>query len=471
MQHDAASDLGNTVFLIDILATIVAFAGSFWAREVFMPTVEPLHLYSHIFIIPLILALITGALTYFGGYRSPYETSVVSYSWSILRANVVTFGVLLALLFFLQIEYVSRAVIAVFASLEFGMLVGIRALVVAFQKAQIKNGKKRHRILIVGSRSRARELVTALQGELFGGVEIVGFVDPDITRVGVQVFDIPVIGTVENIHDCLKNNVIDEVIIAIPRSLLHDAEPIAHACEEEGIRLRFMADVFNIQVANISLSKVKGIPLLTLEPIAQDRQQLMAKRLFDFTCTVLALPLFLPLFLLVAIAIKLDSPGPVFFVQQRVGLRKHLFSMFKFRSMYVDAEERLKDIEHLNEAEGPIFKMKNDPRITRVGKFIRRTSIDELPQFINVLRGEMSLVGPRPMSLRDVDLFDKGIQRKRFSVQPGLTCLWQISGRSDLPFEKWLELDLEYIASWSFWLDFKILLKTMPAVLISKGAV
>ena len=145
--------------------------------------------------------------------------------------------------------------------------------------------------------------------------------------------------------------------------------------------------------------------------------------------------------------------------------------MFKFRSMYVDAEERLKEIEHLNEADGPIFKIKDDPRTTRVGRFIRKTSIDELPQLINVLRGEMSLVGPRPMSLRDVDRFDRGVQRKRFSVQPGLTCLWQISGRSDLPFEKWLELDLEYITNWNFWLDVQVLFKTIPAVLKSRGAV
>jgi lipopolysaccharide/colanic/teichoic acid biosynthesis glycosyltransferase len=169
--------------------------------------------------------------------------------------------------------------------------------------------------------------------------------------------------------------------------------------------------------------------------------------------------------------VKLDSPGEIFFVQQRVGLRKRLFPMIKFRSMYRDAEERLKEIEHLNEAEGPIFKMTNDPRVTRVGRFIRKTSIDELPQLFNVLMGHMSLVGPRPMSIRDVDLFDKGIQRKRFSVKPGITCIWQISGRSNLPFEKWLELDLEYIENWNLWLDTKILFKTIPAVVFSRGAV
>jgi lipopolysaccharide/colanic/teichoic acid biosynthesis glycosyltransferase len=144
--------------------------------------------------------------------------------------------------------------------------------------------------------------------------------------------------------------------------------------------------------------------------------------------------------------------------------------MIKFRSMQINAEEMLKEIEHLNEAIGPIFKIKSDPRVTRVGKFIRMTSLDELPQLFNVLMGQMSLVGPRPMSLRDVDLFDKGIQRKRFSVMPGITCLWQISGRSNLPFEKWLEFDLKYIDSWTFWLDLKILLRTIPAVLKSRGA-
>jgi exopolysaccharide biosynthesis polyprenyl glycosylphosphotransferase len=264
---------------------------------------------------------------------------------------------------------------------------------------------------------------------------------------------------------------VDEVIIAIPRSMLNDAEPIAFACEEEGIKLRFMADVFRLQVARISLALVGNLPLLTLEPVAQDKDILLIKRLFDFTVTLASMPVILPVMALIAIAIKLDSPGPVFFIQQRVGLRKHLFPMYKFRSMHENAEEMLKEIEHMNEAEGPIFKMTDDPRITRVGKFIRKTSLDELPQLINVLKGDMSLVGPRPMSIRDVELFDRGIQRKRFSVKPGITCIWQISGRSNLPFDKWLELDLEYIDNWSFWLDLKILLKTIPAVLQSKGAV
>jgi exopolysaccharide biosynthesis polyprenyl glycosylphosphotransferase len=276
---------------------------------------------------------------------------------------------------------------------------------------------------------------------------------------------------VADIEQILKSNIVDEVIIAIPRSMLTDAEPMAQACEEEGIKLRFMADVFNLEVVRTKLIKLGNIPILSLEPVAQDELKLMIKRCIDMVLVLLSLPLVLPLMAIIAITIKLYSPGPVFFVQPRVGLKKRLFPMLKFRSMYLDAEERLKEIEHLNEAEGPIFKMKDDPRVTRVGRLLRRTSLDELPQLINVLRGEMSLVGPRPMSIRDVDLFDRGIQRKRFSVKPGISCIWQISGRSNLPFSKWLELDLQYIDNWSLWLDFMILIKTIPAVLFSRGAV
>jgi exopolysaccharide biosynthesis polyprenyl glycosylphosphotransferase len=231
-----------------------------------------------------------------------------------------------------------------------------------------------------------------------------------------------------------------------------------------------MADVFDVHAVRTRLVTLGTIPLLTLEPVAQEEWKLLVKRLMDVASVVLMVPLLLPLVGLIALAIKLDSPGPVFFAQDRVGLHKRRFRMLKFRTMVVGADQLLAQLEHLNEATGPIFKIANDPRITRVGRVLRRTSLDELPQLFHVLTGEMSLVGPRPMSLRDVDLFDQGIQRKRFSVKPGLTCLWQISGRSDLPFSKWLELDLAYIERWSLSLDIEILLKTMPAVLSGKGA-
>ena len=182
------------------------------------------------------------------------------------------------------------------------------------------------------------------------------------------------------------------------------------------------------------------------------------------------LVLLAPVFLIVAILIKLEMSGPVFFVQDRVGLNKRRFRMYKFRTMIGDAEKRQSELESLNEADGPVFKIKNDPRVTRLGKFLRKASIDELPQLLNVLMGDMSLVGPRPLPMRDYHGFDQDWVRRRFSVRPGITCLWQVNGRSSVSFKEWMELDLHYIDHWSFWLDVKLLAKTIPAVVRGTGA-
>jgi lipopolysaccharide/colanic/teichoic acid biosynthesis glycosyltransferase len=180
--------------------------------------------------------------------------------------------------------------------------------------------------------------------------------------------------------------------------------------------------------------------------------------------------LFSPLLVITAMAIKLTSPGPVFFLQERIGLNKRRFKIFKFRTMIPNAEKMMSQLEKQNEVTGPVFKMKNDPRITRIGKFLRRSSIDELPQLLNVLTGDMSLVGPRPLPVRDYEGFNEDWQRRRFSVKPGITCLWQVNGRSGISFNQWMLLDLQYMDEWSLWLDCKILAKTIPAVLRGSGA-
>jgi exopolysaccharide biosynthesis polyprenyl glycosylphosphotransferase len=196
----------------------------------------------------------------------------------------------------------------------------------------------------------------------------------------------------------------------------------------------------------------------------------VVKRVMDVVISAVALIILAPLFLITAIVIRWDSQGPVFFVQERVGLNKRRFRLYKLRTMMADAEEKQREIEHLNEASGAVFKIRDDPRLTPVGKFLRKASIDELPQLFNVLKGDMSLVGPRPLPVRDYQRFDQDWQRRRFSVRPGITCLWQINGRSSTPFEKWMELDMEYIDHWSLGLDLKILAKTIPAILKGSGA-
>jgi exopolysaccharide biosynthesis polyprenyl glycosylphosphotransferase len=195
------------------------------------------------------------------------------------------------------------------------------------------------------------------------------------------------------------------------------------------------------------------------------------KRTLDISLSVFMIIFFFPLFIVAAAAIKITSPGPFLFIQERLGLNKRRFPLYKFRTMVQDAEKNLCELEDRNEMSGPVFKIRNDPRITPVGVILRKMSIDEMPQLINVLKGDMSLVGPRPLPVRDYDGFDQDWHRRRFSVRPGLTCLWQVNGRNDIPFEKWMELDMKYIDEWSMWLDLKILIKTIPAVLRGSGAV
>jgi len=381
-------------------------------------------------------------------------------------------GAIFTVLFLFDQEWLSRLVIVVFC---FNVLVFIfvtRAALIwwTFKRKNAWEANVHH-VLVIGTGSRALKVAELLNSQSEWPFEIVGHLDVDRERIGREVGGSKVIGHVDDIEEVLKNNVVDEVVVAVPRTMMGGVKVVFNVCEEEGVKVWLMSDIFDFRFARMQLDFLGNTPLLSFEPVAHNNVELLFKRLFDICAVLFASPILIPVFLVIGAAIKLDSSGPVFFKQSRVGLRKRQFPMYKFRSMCTDAEEKMKEIEHLNEADGPIFKIKDDPRVTRVGRFIRKTSLDELPQLINVLLGHMSLVGPRPMSNRDVDLFDRSEQRKRFSVRPGLTCIWQISGRSNLPFEKWLELDLTYIEHWSFRLDIEILFKTIPVILKGEGAV
>lgn len=457
--------------LYDIGFTILAYFVSYWLHDQALGGGSPSDFFSHIALLPLIIAMWTPLLGAFGAYGSPRVTSRFDYGWAVFKAVAIGLVVLIVLLFLLRIQYVSRIIVMTFGFLDLTALIGIRLWAVWYFRKALCKGENFLKVLIIGTGNRAIRFAGILKQNSDWGLHIIGHLDPDHSRVGNTIEGSPVLGTVDDISSVLKAHVIDEVVLAVPRAMIPDVDRIAHACEEEGVKLRMMADVFDVHVARMKLVDLGGLPLLTLEPVAQEEWKVLLKRVIDLAISVAALPVLLPVMGAAALAIKLDSPGPVLFIQQRIGLNKRRFPMYKFRTMVQDAEKLMAQIEHLNEAEGPIFKITNDPRITRVGKFLRSTSLDELPQILNVIKGEMSLVGPRPMSIRDVDLFDKGIQRKRFSVKPGITCLWQVSGRSQLPFTKWLELDLQYIENWSIGLDIRILLKTIPVVLKRTGAV
>jgi exopolysaccharide biosynthesis polyprenyl glycosylphosphotransferase len=278
----------------------------------------------------------------------------------------------------------------------------------------------------------------------------------------------PVISELESL---IALEPVDEVFITLPRDEYGPlVEAIVHLCEEQGIIVRVQTELFKLKIARWQVDELDGMPIVTIRSGPPDGWQLIVKRLIDLCGSAVLLVAMAPIFMIVAILIKLDSPGPVFFRQERVGLNKRRFRLIKFRTMIEGAEKQQQMLERLNEADGPVFKIKGDPRITRIGKYLRRFSIDELPQLFNVLWGEMSLVGPRPLPVRDIERIDAQWHKRRLSVKPGVTCLWQVNGRSDVSFDHWVQMDLEYIDKWSLSLDLKILIKTIPAVLKGAGA-
>lgn len=278
----------------------------------------------------------------------------------------------------------------------------------------------------------------------------------------------PVISELETI---LAQEPVDEVFISLPRDKYsHLVDTIVRLCEEQGIIVRLQADMFNLTIAQWQVDELDGMRIVTIRSGPPDGWQLFTKRLLDICGSAALLLALAPIFAIVALCVKLDSTGPVFYRQERVGLNKRRFRLVKFRTMVEGAEYQQQMLESLNEAAGPVFKIKADPRITRIGRFLRRYSIDELPQLFNVLKGEMSLVGPRPLPVRDVERIDAHWHKRRFSVKPGVTCLWQVNGRSHVSFNDWVRMDLEYIDQWSLGLDMKILMKTVPVVLKGSGA-
>ncbi len=422
----------------------------------------------HLFLLPLVL-VIAASLSGWSKHSLVGQT-FGRILFEMLRFNGILFAAVVAFAFLSDLGATSRGVLTAFFVTNFFALVSVRAFLRWWYfSVRVEKRENYTKVLVVGSGPRAEFYLKNVMPNSEWGVEVIGCLDPDPSKIGEACDGTTVIGTIDDIEQIVSDQVVDELVVALPRSRLNDIGAIVATCKEQGIELKVLADFYDIG-AEVSLEYQDRVPLLNFRPVVQDENMLLVKRIVDIVLVSLTLPVLIPIMLIVGAAVKLTSEGPVFFLQERVGLHKRRFKMIKFRSMYTDAEERLKEIEHLNEAEGPIFKMANDPRVTPVGRFIRRTSLDELPQLINVFKGDMSLVGPRPMSVRDVNLFDKGIQRKRFSVRPGIACLREISGRSELSFDRWLELDLQYIDTWSLKLDLEILLRTVPVVLKGSGA-
>jgi exopolysaccharide biosynthesis polyprenyl glycosylphosphotransferase len=341
-----------------------------------------------------------------------------------------------------------------------------------------KKGINLRNVVIVGSNKRAVQFAQNLENSPGMGCRVMGFVDNEWAgNKQFQETGYSLLADFKNFPTFLRNNVIDEVIIDLPLNTFYqEASYLVGLCVQQGIIVRFLSDsfylLFNMNLARARFEEVQDNIVISLYTGAMGGWPILAKRIFDFAASLLLIGLLSPLFLLIALLIKATSRGPVFFVQERMGLNKRKIKVIKFRTMVPGAETKMDELQRFNEANGPVFKIKDDPRVTFIGRFLRKTSLDELPQLINVLKGDMSLVGPRPLPVRDYAGFNRDWHRRRFSVKPGITCLWQIYGRTSLtmPFEKWMKMDMEYIDHWSMWLDLKILVRTIPAVLQGRGA-
>jgi exopolysaccharide biosynthesis polyprenyl glycosylphosphotransferase len=413
-------------------------------------------------------------LVWFGLYESKRLSLLKGEIVNIIKAVTVGTVLLIVVVTLFRISMASRSFLFFFW-LSAGVITITSRIILRLVMEKFRvHGRNLRNIVIVGTNERALQFAKKIETNHELGYHLIGFADDDcpLLRGKVAQTDYSVVSSLKEFPFYLRKNVVDEVMICLPmKSYYKEASDIVVACEDQGIIVRFISDFFNLKIAHITTTTYDDVSIVTLFTGNMVGRSVLIKRFIDMVLSLCLIIALLPLFLMAAILIKLTSPGPVFFVQKRLGVYKRTFGVYKFRTMVPDAEKKQAELENLNEVQGAAFKIKNDPRVTPFGRILRKTSIDELPQLFNVLLGDMSLVGPRPLPIRDYEGFDQDWHRRRFSVRPGITCLWQISGRSGISFDRWMELDMYYIDNWSLWLDFKILLGTIPAVLKGRGAV
>ena len=392
-----------------------------------------------------------------GFYSQSYWTSRKQVFWLITKATmIVTLGIILGI-FALKIQ-LTRSVIILFAIICI-MLMLIKEEIWQFiQNKRMGRPDSQKRLILLGSESENREML-----------ERVGDGKNKNYRVMME-FNInrdPINELVQNLHKHSAN----VVLINAGHTKFDLIEKVINACELEGVEVWLAADFFNTQIARTTVDDFQGVPLLVFQTTPAPSLQSLTKQMIDYIAAFTMILILSPLLLICALSVKLTSQGPIMFRQKRSGINGRPFTMFKFRSMNTNAEQRKHELEAMNEMSGPVFKVSSDPRITPIGKILRKYSLDELPQLINVLQGSMSLVGPRPLPEDETKRFEDLSHRRRLSVKPGLTCLWQISGRNEVKeFSDWVRLDLEYIDNWSLWLDIKILIRTIPVVFKGTGA-
>lgn len=436
------------VWLFDLLLTAASFLMAYRFRSLFElegHTVMPVQIY--LWLLAIILPTWAFLLPIFGVYSEPGLRPL----HQILRlSKAIGFAwlVMLAVQFFVNQDQTNRLIVLFTLVINYLLLVSYRVILFKITKKGVLD--VRH-VAVVGVGPTAMQVASNIEDHRDWGLDLVGVFNQ------------------EEVRSILESGGIDELILLAERDSLNEFTQTFLMCEELGVTARVILNFLPHSIARMELHQFEGFPLLSFSTTPTNEALLLIRRILDVALAGFLLVVTLPLSLLTAVLIKLSSPGPVLFRQERCGLNGRPFVMYKFRSMVDHAEQLRFELEALNEMDGPVFKSSRDPRITLIGKIIRRFSIDELPQLFNVLRGNMSLVGPRPPLPQEVARYERW-QRRRLSMKPGITCLWQISGRNEVSFDDWMKLDLTYIDNWSLLLDLKILLKTVPVVLLGRGA-
>jgi exopolysaccharide biosynthesis polyprenyl glycosylphosphotransferase len=477
-SDNATGDVRNwmpwVTLVTDVLLINLAFIVAYWLRyelQLFR-TVDPANDVPYSVYLPMV-AVMTVILVLTNKREGAYDVRrgrpFFDDLYGLLNATTTAIMLMVVLVFFYRRLFYSR-IIFIYAGILILVLLGLARLVRNMVLARMRaSGKGVDRVLIIGAGEVGRTVMRNLIAQPELGYRVIGFLDDDPLKSGADIGPIRALGALEALPGALTENQIDQVIITLPWQYHRKVIRLVTEAEQSGVKARVVPDLFQLSLGGVDVEAINGIPLISVKESALTGLNRTLKRIVDVAISGTAMALISPLWAVIALAIKLDSPGPVLFAQERIGLRGRPFTLFKFRSMRVDAEEQLAKLRELNEASGPLFKVRDDPRRTRVGRFIRRTSLDELPQLINVLRGEMSIVGPRPGLASEVAQYQDW-HRKRLAVLPGITGLWQVSGRSELTFDEMVMLDIYYAENWSLGLDLRIMIRTIPQVIFGDGA-
>jgi len=472
--------IGLIYLAVDAVLAFASFGLAYWIR-LHGVSPRPLYQVSHyIWIVPLCPGLWISVSIVLGVYREIREEVLSRAFLDPVKIGFIATTLLFAFTYALKLEYISRLLLVLYAALDLIAMIVFRLAGRWFSDPLRRAVAGLRHFLLVGHTREAREIAKLIEANESRGMRLFAFVHVGAAPAAEisQGAAAPAAAglrreypdyALEDIPELLRRHVIDEVIFAVSKDDLEKVRETLLVCEEEGVRSRLLLSFLPHVISKVQLERLQDMSLLTFSTTPESEDLLLLKRVVDFVMALVFLIVLSPLFLVLVILIKLTSRGKVFYRQTRCGLGGRKFTVYKFRSMRADADLLREELAALNEMDGPVFKIKNDPRCTGVGTFMRKFSLDELPQLVNILKGDMSFVGPRPPLPEEVEKYERW-QRRRLRMQPGLTCLWALEGRNQLNFKRWMELDLEYIDHWSPSLDWKIILKTIPVVLLGRGA-